>query len=80
MINSWINFEIILSFCFANINVARYGFCTQRAQKYKMNYSFPTTNQTVPVPLLGRRNSPGTATVSAKRKAKDEQQQHEEFV
>lgn len=60
--------------------VYRYGFCTQRAQKYKMNYSFPTTNQTCPVPLLGRRNSPGAAAASTKRKAKDEQQHHEEFV
>lgn len=44
-----------------------------------MNYSFPTTNHTCPVPLLGRHNSTVSGT-SAQRKVKDENVQNEEYV
>lgn len=31
----------------------RFGFCKKKAQKYKMTYSMPMTNQTTyPVPLI----------------------------
>lgn len=34
--------------------LSKFGICTKRAQQYKMAYSMPTSNQTIPVPLLGR--------------------------
>ncbi|XP_046990869.1 thyrotropin receptor-like, partial [Schistocerca americana] len=34
------------------ILLARYGLCTRMAQKYKMGYSVPTSNNSNPVPLL----------------------------
>ncbi|XP_049833251.1 probable glycoprotein hormone G-protein coupled receptor isoform X2 [Schistocerca gregaria] len=36
------------------ILLARYGLCTRMAQKYKMGYSVPTSNNSNPVPLLPR--------------------------
>lgn len=36
---------------------SRFGICRQKAQQYKMNYSMPTTNQTIPMPLIGRSSS-----------------------
>lgn len=37
--------------------LSKYGYCTQRAQQYKMTYSLPTA--TIPVPLIGRNSFTG---------------------
>lgn len=66
-----------LSLLIANF---RYGFFTQKAQQYKMNYSFPTTNHTYPVPLIDRRNSSVSGPSTNKPKTKDEDPLNEEFV
>lgn len=34
----------------------RFGFCTQKAQQYKTNYSMPTNN-TIPIPLMAHNNN-----------------------
>lgn len=36
--------------------IYRFGFCTQKAQQYKTNYSMPT-NHTIPMPLMANNNS-----------------------
>lgn len=51
--------------------LSKYGICIQRAQKYKMSYSFPTSNQTVPVPLIGRNSISSQRNNSCKEREED---------
>lgn len=76
LIGPYFNEVNIIFFLFPH---QRYGFCQQKAQQYKLNYSLPTINQTCPLPLLDHRhNSPPDQSINRKPKCGD--RQIEEFV
>lgn len=53
----WFRFKICI-LPFTQPLSLRFGFCKQKANKYKMSYSVPLTNQTsIPLTLSGRRTS-----------------------